>query len=127
VSPDHHIAQQLNAEGMTTRTGKPWTYQRVYSVRKQHHIPSACPLTTSEGEARGDGLVPVTVAAQLLHVSPSLINGWAKQGVLCKDQRVAASKLWVRVNDSDIARLNGSVNSQQWPTIDHIVTHNSNR
>lgn len=126
--PDHHIAQQLNAEGLTTRTGKHWTYQRVYSVRKQHHIPSACPLTTAEGEARGDGLVPVNVAAQLLNVSPALINGWAKQGVLFKDQRVVASKLWVRVNESDIARLNGSVNSQKWPTIDHVMkTHQLTR
>lgn len=32
--PDHTIAQQLNAEGIRTQTGKPWTYRRVAWIRE---------------------------------------------------------------------------------------------
>ena len=42
--PDHQVAERLNAEGFRTRTGKAWTYARVLSIRKQHGIPTACPL-----------------------------------------------------------------------------------
>jgi hypothetical protein len=34
-------------------------------------------------------------------------NLWAKQGVLMHDQRVTASKVWVRLNEDDLARLTG--------------------
>lgn len=119
--PDHRIAEHLNNEGVLTRTGKRWTYQRVYSVRKLHHIPSACPIINRESKARGDGLVPANVAAQLLNVSPSLISLWAMRGVLVKDQRTTASKLWVRLDKQDIARLNGSADCRALPTLDQVM------
>ena len=34
--PDDQIAQRLNAEGVRTQTGKPWTYERVWAMRNQH-------------------------------------------------------------------------------------------
>jgi hypothetical protein len=69
--PDHQIAADLNAEGLRTRTVK-WSYARVRSMRKQHRIPTACPLQTRDTEMRADGLVPIRVAAQRLGVSSSL-------------------------------------------------------
>ena len=45
--PDHQVAARLNTEGLRTRTGKAWTYARVYSVRRQHGIATACPLHTA--------------------------------------------------------------------------------
>jgi hypothetical protein len=57
--PDHQIAAELNAEGLRTRTGKEWSYARVHSMRKQHRIPTACPLQPRDSEARADGLVPI--------------------------------------------------------------------
>jgi hypothetical protein len=106
--PDHRIAEQLNAEGILTRTGKRWTDARVYSMRKQYQISTACPVNTKQTVARADQLVPAKTAAQLLGVSPSLIQLWVQQGVLVCDQRCPASKLWARVTTKDIARLNGS-------------------
>src|ERR1700760_4353483 len=44
MQPDHQVADRLNAEGLRTRTGKNWTYARVHSMRKQHDIPTGCPL-----------------------------------------------------------------------------------
>lgn len=118
--PDHQIAARLNADGIPTRTGKPWTYQRVHSMRKVYHLPSPCPITTGQTTPRGDGLLSARAAARLLPVSPSLIQWWAQRGILVKDQRVAASKLGVRVNESDIARLDGSADATQLATIPEI-------
>lgn len=119
--PDHQIAEQLQAEGLRTRTGKPWTYQRVFSLRKLYHVPSRCPLTTGPMSARGDGLISAKTAAQRLQVSASLIQLWAQRGVLVKDQRVATSKLWVRLDPSDIARLNGSTSAAHLASIPQIM------
>ncbi len=119
--PDHQIAEILNAEGILTQTGKTWTYQRVLSVRKQHSIPTSCPLDPTRPEPRGDGLVSVNVAAQLLEISPASVRLWAGQGILVADQRVSASKLWVRVADSDLTRLNGALQWDHLPTISEVM------
>lgn len=119
--PDHRIAELLNAEEISTQTGKAWTYERVLSIRKQHDIPTGCPIDTNQEAARGDGLVPVKTAARLLNVSPSLINLWAKQGVLHSDQRVKLSKRWVRMDDQDLTRLSGSLQCDHLPTFAEIM------
>jgi DNA invertase Pin-like site-specific DNA recombinase len=106
--PDHRIAARLNAEGLHTRRGKAWTYARVYSMRKQHGIATACPLHTREAAQRADGLVPVKAAAQRLAVSASLVHLWVQHGVLAHDQRRSASRVWVRLDEDDLARLDGS-------------------
>jgi hypothetical protein len=106
--PDHQIAARLNAEGLVTRTGKAWTYARVRSMRKRHGIAAACPLHTREAVERADGMVPMKVAAQRLGVSPSLLHVWVRHGVLAHDQRLSASRVWVRLTSDDQARLDGS-------------------
>ena len=106
--PDHRIAERFNAEGMQTRTGKAWTYARVHSVRKQHGIATACPLHTREVSQRADGLLPIRAAAQRLSVSPSLVHLWAQRGALTYDQRRSASRVWMRLDEDDLARLDGS-------------------
>jgi DNA invertase Pin-like site-specific DNA recombinase len=105
--PDHRVAERLDAEGLRTRTGKAWTYARVHSMRKQHGIPTACPLHTREAAARADGLMPAAAAAKRLGISPSLIHVWVAQGVLAHDQRQSASRVWVRLDAGDLARLDG--------------------
>jgi DNA invertase Pin-like site-specific DNA recombinase len=108
LHPDHQIAAQLNDAGLRTRTGKPWTYARVHSMRKQHGIPTGCPLYTRDAAPRADGMVPISVAAQRLGVSSSLVHVWVQHGVLRYDQRRSASRVWVRLNADDLARLDGS-------------------
>jgi DNA invertase Pin-like site-specific DNA recombinase len=119
--PDHQIAEMLNAEGVRTQTGKLWTYERVRSIRKQHQIPTHCPIDPTQPTPRGDGLISAKMAAQLLQVSPAAVHLWAAQGVLHSDQRVRASKVWVRVNDSDLTRLNGSLQCNHLPTIADVM------
>ena len=119
--PDHQIAEVLNTEGIRTQTGKLWTYERVRSIRKQHHIPTSCPIDPTQPMPRGDGLISVKMAAERLQVSPATVNLWAAQGVLESDQRVSASKIWVRVEESDLTRLNGSIQCNHLPTIAEVM------
>ncbi len=106
--PDHRIADRLNAEGVRTQTGKAWTPQRVASIRKQHAIPTACPVEHDASGARGDGLVSSKAAARRLGISFQSVHLWVQQGILEADQRAPGSVLWVRVTDTDVARLDGS-------------------
>ena len=62
--PDHRVAERLNAEGLRTRTGKEWSYARVHSMRKQHAIPTGCPLKPDPAAARADGLVSSKVCGR---------------------------------------------------------------
>jgi DNA invertase Pin-like site-specific DNA recombinase len=107
--PDHRVATRLNAEGYRTRTGKEWTYARVKSMRKQHGIATGCPLDPDQTAVRADGMISARGAAERLGVSASLVNLWIKHGVLVHDQRVSASKVWVRLTDEDFSRLTGKV------------------
>ncbi len=106
--PDHRIAEQLNAEGVRTQTGKAWTPQRVASIRRQHAIPTACPVEPDASGARGDGFVSSKAAARRLGISFQSVHLWVQQGILQADQRVPGSVLWVRVTAADVARLDGS-------------------
>lgn len=119
--PDHRIADLLNAEDLRTFTGKPWTYGRVASLRKQHAIPTRCPLDPTAGVQRGDGLAPVAMAARMLGVSPSLIHVWADHGALVSEQRQAGSYRWVQLTAADVARLTGGVECGQWPSLKEVM------
>jgi len=121
--PDHQIAEQLNGEGIRTHTGKPWTYARVASIRKQHRIPTNCPIDTAGATARGDGLLPVRLAAERLGVSLSLIHVWLQHGVLTSDQRTSLSKRWVRLTEADVIRLDGRHNWHRFSTINRVMTN----
>ena len=52
--------------------------------------------------------MPVKAVAQQLAVSPSLVHVWVQHGVLAHDQHRLASRVWVRLDEDDRVRLNGS-------------------
>lgn len=106
--PDHRIAAELNAAEVRTQTGKAWTAQRVASIRKQHAIPTACPVEPDATGTRGDGFISSKAAARRLGISFQSVHLWVRQGILAVDQRAPGSVLWVRVTDADVARLDGS-------------------
>ena len=119
--PDYEIADLLNSEGSRTQTGKSWTYQRVQSIRKQHQIPTACPLDPEAGRVRGDGRITSREAAERLGVSPGLISVWITQGVLDSRQRTARSYRWVSLHDADVARLKGEQDWSAFPTVRQVM------
>jgi hypothetical protein len=114
---DARIAQILTAEGHQTRWGLPWTTQRVQRVRTHQHMPTACPVLPRGPQARGDGLLPVAVAAAHLGVVPSALAHWQRWGFLHGEQQGPGSPLWVRLTAEDRARLDGTLAAQgdgQW-------------
>jgi DNA invertase Pin-like site-specific DNA recombinase len=121
AAPDHEVARRLNELGLRTRTGKEWTYGRVFSVRKQYAIPTACPIRTGRPAPRADGRVSAKTAAERLGISRSLVQVWTRHGVLECDQRCACSKLWVRLTETDITRLDGSADVAGLPTLTEVM------
>jgi len=119
--PDDQIAEHLNADGLCTQTGKPWTYQRVKMIRKQHAIPTACPIDPEVRAVRGDGMMPVRLAAERLGVSPSLIHVWIGQGVLRSVQRTVQSYRWVHLSEADHARLDGQHDWSHFPRVREVM------
>jgi DNA invertase Pin-like site-specific DNA recombinase len=119
--PDHAVAQALNAAGLRTQTGKEWTYARVQSMRKLYAIPTGCPIRTGSMEPRADGRCSGRAAARRLGVSPSLVHLWVQHGIISCDQRCSRSKLWVRLTDTDIARLDGSTDVSGLPTLTEVA------
>ncbi len=108
LAPDHsddQIAEVLNAQQLTTRWGKPWSYRRVHDVRLRHHIASGCPVVPHSHTVRGDGLVSVRAAARTFQVSPTTIDGWIRHGVLWAQHAPGRNPYWVQVRPEDIARL----------------------
>jgi hypothetical protein len=102
---DDQIADVLNTQQLKTRLGLDWTYRRVHAVRLRNHIPSGCPIVPVCDAARGDGLLPVRTASQLLHVSAAAIDWWARHGILQSQQMPGKNPLWVRVSPADVQRL----------------------
>jgi hypothetical protein len=119
--PDHAIAHALNALGLRTRTGKGWTYERVRSMRKQHGIPTGCPIRTGSLEPRADGRLSARAAATRLGVTPSLVHLWVRHGIITCDQRCRCSKQWVQLTDADITRLDGSADVSGLPTLTEVA------
>jgi DNA invertase Pin-like site-specific DNA recombinase len=108
--PDHQVAASLTAQGLQTRHGKPWTRERVASMRRQYEIPTACPAQTNGLTTRGDEFVPARVAAQQLGITLAAIRVWAHRGVVACDQSSKAAKLWIRLAPDDTERLSGRTN-----------------
>lgn len=110
--PDHQVAVALTTQGLRTRHGKPWTQARVASMRRQHHIPTACPVNTAGRNSRADGFVPLRAAAAQLGISLAAIRDWAHRGILACDQSRDAAKLWVKLTDDDVRRLAGAASTR---------------
>ena len=109
---DSRIAALFNAEGLRTVRGLPWTAYRVQGVRRQHHVPTNCPALARGPAPRGDGLVPLAVAAARLGVVPTALAEWGRLGFLHMEQQGKAAPLWVRLTDDDLARLDGTLAAQ---------------
>ena len=110
--PDDRVAALLNAAGLRTRQGLPWTYARVGEVRRRHRIPTACPIVPHGDGPRGDGLVAVGVLAAQVGVTRSTIGRWCRCGLLGAEQKAALDPRWIRLTTADLLRLDGTLAAQ---------------
>jgi DNA invertase Pin-like site-specific DNA recombinase len=106
--PDDRVATILNAEGLRTKMGLSWTYQRVGLIRLRHGIPTTCPIMPHGSDSRGDGLVPVETVVAQVGASSSRIGSWCRDGFLVAEQLTPLGPRWIRLTDEDRARLDGT-------------------
>jgi len=114
---DDHVAGILNAEGLRTKMGLPWTYLRVSQIRLRHGIPTACPIVPKGARPRGDGLVPAEAVMEQVGISRSVVGYWCRCGFLHAEQKAARDPRWIRLTAEDRARLDGTLAAQgcgQW-------------
>jgi DNA invertase Pin-like site-specific DNA recombinase len=109
---DDRVAALLNAEGLRTRTGLPWTYARVGLVRHRHGIPTACPIVPKADGPRGDGRVSVATVAAQLGVARSVVGRWCRCGFLDAEQKATLDPRWIRLTAADLARMDGTLVAQ---------------
>ena len=105
---DEQIAERLNAEGMTTSTGLPWTTLRVQQRRAYHQIPSGRSFRARSALAHQQGLLSAAEAAAKLGVTRTSLRAWGEWGFLQIEQAADGEPLWVRLSDEDLARLDGT-------------------
>ena len=109
---DDRVAALLNAEGLRTRTGLPWTYPRVGLVRHRHGIPTACPIVPKAAGPRGDARVSVATVAAQLGVARSVVGRWCRCGFLDAEQKATRDPRWIRLTADDLARVDGTLAAQ---------------
>ena len=110
--PDDRVAALLNADGLRTRMGLPWTYARVGLIRHRHQIPTACPIVPKADGPRGDGRVSVATVAARLGVARSVVGRWCHCGFLDAEQKATLDPRWIRLTANDLARLDGTLAGQ---------------
>ena len=86
-----------------------------------NQIPTACPIDPGQKTPRGDGLLPVSLAAERLGVSKSLIHVWIQQGVLASEQRTTQSDRGLRLKEDDMVRLDGRRDWSRFSTVRQVM------
>lgn len=112
---DEEIATRLNAAGMTTASGAPWTAGGVGGVRKRRGLHS--PYKPGTGRrvppVGPDGLLSTRCLAQRFGVTESQVRRWVGSGAIQPAERGGRAPLWFRL-DEELERVM-TVLAQQGP------------
>jgi DNA invertase Pin-like site-specific DNA recombinase len=116
---DEDMAEQLNAEGMRTAAGCRWTLLAVRWVRYHHDIvlvaPDA-PRTWPLPERHPDGRYSLTGAAKRFGVTPTVVRGWIRRGLVPARREDFDSRravYWLEINEDTAERLQALVASRR--------------
>jgi DNA invertase Pin-like site-specific DNA recombinase len=112
---DAQTATRLNAEGLRTGMGRPFTAARVQWIRYAHGIAHGCPEgpgQVAKGQ-RGDGRYSTRAAAELLNVDIATVMDWCKAGRLDGVQAKPHGPWWIVLTPEIIAELRKPVR-QRW-------------
>lgn len=89
--PDTQIAQTLNAQGVQSSKGKPFTASMILWIRYRHGIPAARLQRPDE--------ITVRQLAGELGVSIHFVHYWIKQGVISARQIDGRGSWWITITD----------------------------
>jgi DNA invertase Pin-like site-specific DNA recombinase len=103
---DAEIAAALNAEGLPTMKGKPWTARRVMDFRVSNAIPSGLTASPTMRLPESGYLSSGEVAA-VLGVDQTTVQHWFAWGLLAGKQDAAQRQLWIAWDEATARRLDG--------------------
>jgi hypothetical protein len=79
--PDAQIAEALNAQGLQTVKGRPWSACRVMDFRLSNGIPSGFTVSP-ELRLTQNGYLTSAEAAARLEINQTTVQKWYKLGLL---------------------------------------------
>ncbi len=104
--PDAQIAEALNAEGLQTVKGHPWSARRVMDFRLSNGIPSGFTVA-QELRLTDNGYLTTAEAAARLEINQTTVQKWYKLGLLSGKHAGGQKALWIEWTAEAEARLGG--------------------
>lgn len=104
--PDAQIAEELNAEGLETVKGRPWSARRVMDFRLSNGIPSGFTVTPAL-RLTGNGYLTTAEAATRLEINQTTVQKWFKLGLLSGKHAGGQKALWIEWTTEAETRLGG--------------------
>jgi hypothetical protein len=93
---DQEIAAQLNSEGRTSSTGKPFTVNMVRWIRFKHRIP---------GPSLSPGTLTASQMCERYGVSRWVVHYWIEHGIVSATQRKPNTPYAITIDDAIDRRL----------------------
>jgi DNA invertase Pin-like site-specific DNA recombinase len=106
--PDGQIAEALNAEGLQTVKGRPWSARRVMDFRLSNGIPSGFTVNPQLRLAE-NGYLTTAEAAARLEINQTTVQKWYKLGLLQGKHAGGQKALWIAWTEEAEVRLGGQV------------------
>jgi DNA invertase Pin-like site-specific DNA recombinase len=104
--PDEQIADALNAAGLETVKGRPWSARRVMDFRLSNGIPSGFTVAPHL-RLTGNGYLTTAEAAARLEINRTTVQKWYKLGLLKGKHAGGQKALWIEWTEEAEARLGG--------------------
>jgi hypothetical protein len=104
--PDGQIADLLNAEGLQTVKGRPWSARRVMDFRLSNGIASGFTVTPHL-RLTTQGTITTAEAAARLELHQTTVQTWYKLGLLSGAQAGDQAHLWITWTEDVEQRLGG--------------------
>jgi DNA invertase Pin-like site-specific DNA recombinase len=104
--PDAQIAEALNAEGLETVKGRPWSARRVMDFRLSNGIPSGFTVNAAL-RLTENGYLTTAEAAARLEINQTTVQKWYKLGLLQGKHAGGQKAVWIEWRAEAEARLLG--------------------
>ncbi len=104
--PDAQAAEALNAEGLETVKGRPWSARRVMDFRLSNGIPSGFTVTP-QLRLTENGYLTTAEAAARLEINQTTVQKWYKLGLLQGKHAGIQKAVWITWTEEVERRLGG--------------------
>jgi DNA invertase Pin-like site-specific DNA recombinase len=110
LSKDHSdsmIVDVLNAKGIMSANGQPFTVRKIKYLRYTRRIKSNCKELPSlkDNGPRADGSYSTRQLADILDVDPHTIFNWRKKGMISGYQAKHNSPWWFKLSQEELDKL----------------------